>query len=109
LAEKVAGNERDDGGNEGLCALAFDGGNGWQQQRLQWRMKAAFNDGGIRQLQHGGETTVQWTTTAAVAATMVAAAMMTTTAAAAMAMMTMMAMAVATKTAAGTDNNHLWQ
>jgi hypothetical protein len=57
---KVAGNKRDKGGNGQWWLLAFVSGNGWQQQRWQWRMKIAFNGGGNVQWQGGGETTVQW-------------------------------------------------
>jgi hypothetical protein len=70
----MAGNKRDDGGNGQLCALAFDSGNGRQQQRWQWRMKTAFNGGSNGQLQGGSETTVQWTTTAVAGATTVTVA-----------------------------------
>ncbi len=112
MAEKAAGNKRDEGndGDGQWWLLAFDGGNGWQQQQWQWRTNIAFNGGSNRQRQVGGEKTGQWTTTAVATATTMTVAMTTTIATAVAATTTMtttMAMAVGTATAAGTDNNQL--
>jgi hypothetical protein len=59
LAAKVAGNERNEGGDGQRWSLAFDGGDERQQQRWRWRMEIALNGGDNGQRQGGGETTVQ--------------------------------------------------
>jgi hypothetical protein len=68
LAAKVAGNERNEGGDRQRWSLAFDDGDEWQQQRWQWWMEISLNGGDNGQCQGGGEMTVQWTTTAVAAA-----------------------------------------
>ncbi len=65
---KVTGNARNKGGDGQRWSLAFDGGDGWQQQRWQGRIKIALNGGDNGQRQGGGEQRCSGQTRTAVAA-----------------------------------------